>query len=436
MRRSRTVLADGFAFDRLRVLVLGIAVAGATAGAVTYKPLPLSLLVVGAAALAGAVVLFASPTLAAVMLGVSIPEIQDVTGGHLGVHIAASDIVLVLITARILADAVVSRRSAALRALRPVRVPVVQYAWCILIVLVLHFGLGSTGKSAQRIELFFIPMLVGAYVAIRRDHMLVLKAYVIATTLLALAWPILNSEGLSGQFQKNPVGQMIVGAILLVIAVHGLRRLLPCMPLLLIGLALTASRGALLALVVGLVVLSVMYGGARRRTIVARTLALVLIGTAIYPFLPGDVASRLTSYTTAAGATGSFAIDLREEFAKDAEQLISQHPWTGVGVGNYVAGTAANFTSTTDPHDVILLEAAEGGYVFAASFLLLILGAAFALWRLRRVELAAVAAAVLLATAAHGLVDVYWVRGTPILGFLLVGMVCALAAQRRRGATA
>jgi hypothetical protein len=25
---------------------------------------------------------------------------------------------------------------------------------------------------------------------------------------------------------------------------------------------------------------------------------------------------------------------------------------------------------------------------------------------------------------AHGLVDVYWVRGTPILGWLLVGMAC------------
>jgi O-antigen ligase len=185
-----------------------------------------------------------------------------------------------------------------------------------------------------------------------------------------------------------------------------------------------------------LVVLSVMYGGARRRIIVTRTLALVVIGAAIYPFLPGDVTSRLTSYTTTVGATGSYAIDLRQEYAKDAEQLISQHPWTGIGVGNYIAGNPANFTSTTDPHDVILLEAAEGGYLFAASFVLLILGAAFALWRLRRVELAAVAAAVLLATAAHGLVDVYWVRGTPILGFLLVGMVCGLAAQRRRGATA
>jgi membrane-bound metal-dependent hydrolase YbcI (DUF457 family) len=78
------------------------------------------------------------------------------------------------------------------------------------------------------------------------------------------------------------------------------------------------------------------------------------------------------------------------------------------------------------------LEAAEGGYVFAASFVLLIAGTAFALWRLRRFELAPVAAAVLLATVAHGLVDVYWVRGTPVLGFLLVGMVCGLAAQRQR----
>jgi len=377
-------------------------------------------------------VLFASPTLTAVLLGVSIPEIQDVTGGHLGVHIAASDVVLVLIAVLILADAVVTRRSAALRALRPLRLAVLQYAWFIAALLVLHASASSLFKSGQRLELFFIPMLVGAYIAIRRDHMLVLKAYVVATTLLGLAWPILKAHGLSGQFQKNPVGQMIVGGILLVIAVHGLRRLLPLLPLLMIGLALTASRGALLALVVGLVVLSVMHGGRRRRVVVTRTLALVLVGAVIYPFLPGDVTSRLTSYTGASGAVGSYAIDLREEYATDAEQLIAQHPWTGVGVGNYVAGNAVDFTSTTDPHDVILLEAAEGGYLFAASFILLIVGAAFALWRTRRVELAAAAAAVLLATAAHGLVDVYWVRGTPILGFLLVGMVCGLAAQRRR----
>jgi membrane-bound metal-dependent hydrolase YbcI (DUF457 family) len=80
---------------------------------------------------------------------------------------------------------------------------------------------------------------------------------------------------------------------------------------------------------------------------------------------------------------------------------------------------------------VILLEAAEGGYVFAASFVLLIGGAAFTLWRMRQVELAPAAVAVLLASAAHGLVDVYWVRGLPVLGFLLIGMVCANGAQSR-----
>jgi hypothetical protein len=44
-----------------------------------------------------------------------------------------------------------------------------------------------------------------------------------------------------------------------------------------------------------------------------------------------------------------------------------------------------------------------------------------------------VAAAVLLATVAHGLVDVYWVRGTPVLGWLLVGMAfgCAWSARRK-----
>jgi O-Antigen ligase len=420
----------------LRAAVIAVAAGVLTALAVRYAPVPRLLLIMVPVGLGVAFLVFASPFLAAVLLGAAIPEIQDVTGGHIGLHVAASDVLLVLVVARLLAVGVTGPRLGVLRAVRTVAFPFGQYAWLILILLVLHPGFGSVVKSVQRIELFVFPLLAGAYLALRRDHVLVLRAFVIATTLLAVAWPVLNSHGLGGQFQKNPTGQVIVGAILLLVAVRGLRRLLPCLPLLLIGLALTASRGALLALAVGLVVLSIMYGGRRRRAIVARTLAVVLIGASIYPFLPGDVTSRLASYTTTTGAAGSYAIDIREAYDRDAEQLISEHPWTGVGVGNYLAGSADNLTQTTDPHEVILLEAAEGGYLFAASFICLIAGTAFALWRLRRVELAAAAAAVLLATAAHGLVDVYWVRGTPILGFLLVGMVCGLAAQRRRDTTA
>ena len=49
---------------------------------------------------------------------------------------------------------------------------------------------------------------------------------------------------------------------------------------------------------------------------------------------------------------------------------------------------------------------------------------------------AVAAAAVLLSTVAHGMVDVYWVRGTPVLGWLLVGMACGELALRRREAYA
>jgi hypothetical protein len=432
MRRSRIVVMDNGVQSGLRVVVAGVAVAFATSAAVTYAPVPRLFLVGIPVALAAAFLVFASSKLAAVLLGASIPEIQDVTGGHLGLHVAASDVVLVLVAARLFADAAVSqRRLGILGAVRPVRAAFVQYGWLILVLLVLHFGFGSAVKSVQRLELLVLPLLAGVFLALRRDHMLVLRAYVLAATLLAVVWPVLNSHGLAGQFDKNTTGQLVACAILLLVAVRGLRRLLICMPLLVLGLALTASRGSVLAVAVGVAVLSVMLGGRSRQMLIARTVMILVLGVVVYQFLPGDVTAHLTDFSGAGSSSNAYNIDIRYQYDHDAEALIAAHPWTGIGVGNYLAGSAADGTQTTDPHDVILLEAAEGGYLFAASFLLLIGGAALALWRLRRVELAPAAAAVLLATVAHGLVDVYWVRGLPVLGFLLVGMVCGLAARRQ-----
>ena len=432
IRRPWMPSTGGAAAIRLRGAVVGLAVGVATAAVVSDAAVPRLLLVVVPAGVLVAAVVFASPTLAAVLLGVSIPEIQDVTGGHLGLHVAASDVVLVLVAARLLADVVASQPLQILRALRPVRVAFVQYGWLIVILLAVHPGFGSAVKSVQRLELFVLPLLAGAYIALRRDHMVVLRAYVLATTLLAAIWPVLNAHGLAGQVPKNTMGQLIACAILLLVAVRGLRRLLPCLPVLVVVLALTASRGSVLAVVVGIAVLSVVLGGRNRRILIARTAVIVATGLVIYQWLPSTDTARLTSFSGAAGTSGAYNIGVRAQYAHDAEQLIAAHPWTGIGVGNYLAGTPTNGTQTTDPHDVILLQAAEGGYVLAGSFVLLIAGTALALWRLRRVELAAAAIAVLLATAAHGLVDVYWVRGLPVLGFLLVGMACGLAAQRQR----
>jgi O-antigen ligase len=234
---------------------------------------------------------------------------------------------------------------------------------------------------------------------------------------------------LGSQLQKNPVAQMIVCAILLLLAVREQRRLLWCMPLLLVGLGLTASRGAIVALAVGIVVVALMHVGDRRHPFVGRALAILLTGLVVFQFLPSSITSRITNFSAAGNSRSSWAIFYREQDYHYAALLIAAHPWTGVGIGNYLSGPAGG--QVTDPHDVILLEAAEGGYVFAASFILLGLGVALVLWRVRRVDLAPAAAGVLLATVAHGLVDVYWVRGTPVLGWLLVGMVCGLMARRK-----
>ena len=431
IRWPRMTLTDGRAAGRLHEAAIGVTVGIAAAAAVSYAPVTRPVLVAVVGCLVAGLLLFASPTFGAVLLGASLPALQDLTGGRSGLHVAASDIVLVLFAVRLLADAAVSQRLPIVRALRPVRFPVVQYACLIGLLLVLHPGFVPVLKSTQRLELIVLPLLVGAYVALRKDHMLVLRVYVLATTALAVVWPVLDSLGLQGQWQKNPTGQLIANALLLLVAVRGLRPLLPCMPLLVAGLALTTSRGAILAVIPGIAVISLMYGGRNLRIVIPRTLLILLAALAIYQWLPEDVRSHVTNYSTAAGATSSYPIYVREQYEQDAKRLIAAHPWTGVGVDNYLAGDSAVGTSTTDPHNVVLLQAAEGGYVFAASFVLLIAGAAFALWRMRRVELSAVAVAVLVATVAHGLVDVYWVRGTPVLGWLLVGMVCGLAAARK-----
>jgi hypothetical protein len=283
-------------------------------------------------------------------------------------------------------------------------------------------------KTAQRFELFLVPLVVGAFVALRGGHTRVLQAYVLGTTALAIIWPI-HAFGM----QKNPVGQMIADAIIVLVGVKALRRLLVCLPLLVIGLFLTQSRGALLAALVGFVVLAIASGTRPGGFLARRGLALVVLVLVAFAFMPASVKDRVTSLSASPNAPGAYAVQIRQRYAHDAGRIISAHPWSGIGVGNYLAGDPAQATQTSDPHDVVLLEAAEGGYGFAASFVILVLGSAFALSRLpRAVAIAPAAIAVLLATVTHGLGDIYWVRGTPVLGWLLVGMACGCALLHKR----
>jgi O-Antigen ligase len=369
--------------------------------------------------------LLSTPSVLLVGLGASIPAL-GLTGSLGSLYVSVTDILLVLTGAAILIGAVLARRAPSVRALRPVALPVAQYTAVVAMLLVAHFGTGEVVQTGQRYELFLLPLLVGSYAALKNQHMRVLQAYVVASTLLAIVWP-LHSLGM----QKNPAGQFIANAILLVIAVRALRRFVPCLAILVPGLFLTESRGAIAAAAIGIAVI-IAIQGFRSRSVSTRVLLLALVAVGAFLLMPSALRDRVTTFSAGVNTPAEYSLQIRQELGDDARRIIDRHPWSGVGVGNYLTASTSRGTPADDPHQILLLQAAEGGYGLAASFVVLILGSSLALWKMRHLDIAPAAAGVLIATAVHGLVDVYWVRGTPILGWLLVGMACGALLRERQ----
>ena len=401
-----------------------VAVGVVTAGAAGYLLFRGPLLVAFVLCLLPLVLwLFARPLAALVLLGASIPITYSLTGGNGGFNLSPSDLLLVFVGAVLLFQAVIAGSLPSIRALKQVVAPVLQYGIFLLLLLAVHLSISGFFKTAQRLELFALPLVVGAFAALMNRHVVVLKAYVLSATVLAVVWPFAAFLG-----QKNPVGQMLANAILLLVGVRALRGYAWCGLLLVPGLLMTQSRGAILATGVGLVLLFLLQSSSAR-PVFARASVLVVMAIATFAFLPAAFQSRLTTYSATQNTPGAYSLYIRQQFTASAKQIIRTHPWIGIGVGNYREPGTGPGSPPQDPHNVLLLQAAEGGYGFAASFVLLIGGVLLVLRRIRAVEIAPVAAAVLLATVAHGLVDVYWVRATPVLGWLLVGMAFGCYAK-------
>ena len=300
------------------------------------------------------------------------------------------------------------------------------YAVFIALLLPFHLSVSEVAQSLQRYELFLVPLVVGAYAALRSQITPVLQAYVISSTALAFAWPF-DHFGM----QKNPVGQIFANAILLLVALPSLRRLLPCLLALVPALLYTESRGAIAATAIGLAVIVVVQGQAR--PLLTRVIPLLLLTVGVFALMPASLRARVTTLRAGTNTPAAYSLRIRQGLSADARQIIRAHPVTGIGVGNYLQADRASQTPADDPHEVLLLEAAEGGYGFAATFVMLIVGTSLILLRqMRGTAIACAALAVLIATATHGLVDVYWVRGTPVLGWLLVGMTCGDLMRRRQ----
>ena len=215
------------------------------------------------------------PGPALILLGASIPITYSITGGRGGFNLTASDVLLVLVGAAVLFQATVTGSLPALAALRPLFRAVLPYSFLLLLLLAVHLSVSDLAQTGQRFELFGLSLLVGAFAALNGRHIGLLKAYVVAAAVLAAVWPFAHNLG-----QKNPVGQMIANAILLLLGVRALRRYVALALVLVPGLILTGSRGALVATAVGiLVILALQESRVQAAFIRVSIVALLAYGT-------------------------------------------------------------------------------------------------------------------------------------------------------------
>lgn len=376
--------------------------------------------------------LSARPVTTAVVGVGLLPFATDVVRGG-PVRISLTDVLLGL---AVLTGLYVAKRDD-WQSLRPMLPLLATYTAVLLFALVSHTDQSALVNALQRLQILVVPLVVGAVLLDRRHLQRALSLYVLTATALALAW---SADALPAAllFQKNPVGQYIAGALLVIAGDPRRWRRLLALPPLAYGLLQTESRGALLGLLFGLAVLVLARPGADKLRTAALLVPFLLVLAFAYSSLPDDVQARTSTLSDngpGAGSSGQYTIQIRTQYRKDALRIIRAHPVTGVGIGNYLAGNRSDGTLTDDPHDVLLLEAAEGGVPLVAVLVVLVLGSGALLWRRRQdTPLAALALAVQAATIGHGLVDVYWVRGTPVLGWLLVGAAFADAERHRRAA--
>ncbi len=373
------------------------------------------------------------PRAAAVAAIAALPFQLSVAGSVFGgLNVSVTDVLLAVTTVGLALalgqDAELRRRAGRLR---PVAGPVGVYLAAMVVVTAAHPGWSPVVNAAQRVELVVIPLLLGAVVLTGRATRDAFVLFTLAALVLGLFWVL--APGGTGQVlgvQKNPAGQYLVDAALLVLTASTEKRLRWLLfPVFVVTVYATESRGALIGLLAGLVVYMLLH--ARHPLhVVLRAVPLVVVVGLLYAVLPVAEQARLRGDTTAV----EYSDQVRRDYTADAQTVIGAHPVVGVGIGDYLAGSIDDLTLTDDPHNVFLLEAAEGGFLLLAAFVVLQLGGLVVVFRMRRrTPWALPAIAVQVAVLAHSTLDVYWVRGTPVLGFLLIGLALGTATPSTAG---
>lgn len=433
MKGSETLLrVQQFVLPSVRPVAVGSVVAlaalglGATAARLGAGHATLAIVLCLAPA---ALCLFWAPRISAFLLAACLPFSANLAGGSAGgVNAAASDLVLFGSVVGLLAAVGTGGLANRLRRLRPMVPLLVVYFAAVALSVAAHPSFKAFVTSVQRGELVILSMVLGASLRAPQDFKRAMQIFIAAAVVLAALWLPFHLPSVSLLTdQKNPAGQFITDGLLIsIVVVRRLKLRIVLVVILGAGVFATQSRGALIGLCLGLIVYFALTSHHLARFAVRLGAALV-IGTIFILLLPPSTRDRLTGN----GENVQRSDQYRRDYAADAIAIIKENPVVGVGVGNYVAGSASDLTLTSDPHDVWLLETAEGGFLLAGAFAVLQFGTLFVLFRRRKQSIhVPLAIAVQVATVAHSFVDVYWVRGTPVMGWFLVGV--ALATTRTK----
>lgn len=375
--------------------------------------------------------LFPSVVLTLAVAALAFPNALPVGAG--GLEISASDVLLLIGSAGLvlsLAFGEIGQGGRLWEAVKPIAVPVGCYFATMLLAVLANLSRDSVTAFGQRMSLVVLAILAGAALADRALLNRAIQGYVAVTSLLA-AYAVLSVLGLGAApetflgVQKNPAGGAISVALLLVVASQKFPFRAGVTILLSLGLLSSLSRGAIIGTLVALAVVAIVRGPGRRLRDVSVIALISGALAAAYNVLPKDQQDRLLDVQPGTDE----ASRIRTDYATDAIGIFRENRWFGVGPGNYNGGPLE--PNTPDPHNVTLLTAAEGGVVMVLGAAVLLCATAWLLLRRARHDrVVLMALAVQVGTVVHGVVDVYWVRNTPVLSWFLVGAALALCTRR------
>jgi len=277
----------------------------------------------------------------------------------------------------------------------------------------------------QRIEIVTVWLAFGLLTQRAGLLKTFLSFFLVSCCGVALLWMTSPGAGAVLGMQKNASAGYVGSALLLVLLFPmASRNRVAIGGVLAVGLLATGSRGTMLGVAAALILL--LFAVQQWKKLVAPAVGLAVVGGAAFIALPAAVTDRIL------GRTGLNTVDIRGDFVRDAMSQWRAQP-DGLGIGGYrqYLPQLQNILNY-DPHNVYLLALVEGSWPLFIAFLWLVVGGLLIAFLARGHWIGFAALLVQVSTFVHCYVDVYWVRGTPAIGWLLVGASAALIATANR----